>query len=79
VFLLGPAGGPGRWERADGAQYGKRGGRWRFSCWKDRFFAIYAVIERAMSAVAPASIGSFDDILETDRRTREFIKAEFGF
>jgi 1-deoxy-D-xylulose-5-phosphate reductoisomerase len=50
-----------------------------FLAGKIEFSRIYAVIERAMSAVAPASIGSFDDIVETDRQTREYIKAKFGF
>jgi hypothetical protein len=37
------------------------------------------VIERAMSGIAPAAIGSFEDILETDRRAREYIRTVFGF
>jgi len=43
------------------------------------FSSIYGVIARALDRIPQAKLASFEDVLETDRRTREFIKEEFGF
>jgi len=50
-----------------------------FLAGKIRFSRIYGVIEQTIGAITPTAIASFDDIVETDRRTREYIKAQFGF
>lgn len=42
------------------------------------FSRIYDAIEDALDAVPPSSIGSFEDILETDRRTREYMETALG-
>jgi 1-deoxy-D-xylulose-5-phosphate reductoisomerase len=44
-----------------------------------RFSRIYSVIEQTLGAVAHAAITSLDDIVDTDRRAREYIRNEFGF
>ncbi len=49
-----------------------------FLAGKIGFSRIYDVIERAMDGVAAGAIGSFEDILGADRKTREFIRKEFG-
>ncbi|MBP2681052.1 MAG: 1-deoxy-D-xylulose 5-phosphate reductoisomerase [Candidatus Krumholzibacteriota bacterium] len=43
-----------------------------------RFSRIYDVIESALDHVPSSRIGSFEDVMETDRRTREYLKREFG-
>ncbi len=43
------------------------------------FSAIYEVIEMALERIPRSKIGSFEDVLDTDRRTREFIRQQFGF
>jgi 1-deoxy-D-xylulose-5-phosphate reductoisomerase len=43
------------------------------------FSKIYEVIDRSMNGVVSGPIGSFEDIVETDRRTRAYIKTQFGF
>jgi 1-deoxy-D-xylulose-5-phosphate reductoisomerase len=49
-----------------------------FLAGKIGFSQIYGVLERAMEGVAPGAIRAFEDILEADRRAREFIRREFG-
>jgi 1-deoxy-D-xylulose-5-phosphate reductoisomerase len=44
-----------------------------------RFSQIYAVIEQTMGAIAHAPITSLDDIVDTDRRAREYIQTQFEF
>ncbi len=43
-----------------------------------RFSQIYDVIEKALDHIPSSRIGSFEDVVETDRRTREYIEREFG-
>lgn len=50
-----------------------------FLAGKLRFSAVYEVIENALDGIPFSRIGSFDDILETDRRTRSYILEQFGF
>jgi 1-deoxy-D-xylulose-5-phosphate reductoisomerase len=49
-----------------------------FLAGKIGFSRIYDVLERAMDVVKSGPIGSFEDILAADRKTREFIRKEFG-
>lgn len=41
------------------------------------FSRIYDVIERALDAVPPSSVGSFEDVLETHSRTRTYVRQTF--
>ena len=49
-----------------------------FLAGKIGFSRIYEVIERALDRIPQAKIESYEDILETDRRTREYIEQKFG-
>jgi 1-deoxy-D-xylulose-5-phosphate reductoisomerase len=49
-----------------------------FLAGKIGFSQIYGVLERTTEGVTTEAIGSFEDILAADRRTREFIRREFG-
>lgn len=49
-----------------------------FLAGKIRFSRIYDVIEKALGGIPASNIGSFEDVLETDRRTRAYVKEEFG-
>jgi 1-deoxy-D-xylulose-5-phosphate reductoisomerase len=42
------------------------------------FSRIYQVIEEALNGIPWSRIASFEDVLETDRRTREYIEEKFG-
>ncbi len=49
-----------------------------FLAGKVRFSRIYEMIEKAVATVPRTGIGGFEDIVESDRRTREFVKREFA-
>ncbi len=42
------------------------------------FSKIYEVIESSLGGIPYAEIGAFEDVLETDRRTRAFVKKKFN-
>jgi 1-deoxy-D-xylulose-5-phosphate reductoisomerase len=42
------------------------------------FSQIYGIISAALDGVAPSQLRSFDDVFETDRATRTYIKEKFG-
>jgi 1-deoxy-D-xylulose-5-phosphate reductoisomerase len=44
-----------------------------------RFSRIYAVIDQTMDAIERSAVTSLDDIVEADRRAREYIQTQFGF
>jgi 1-deoxy-D-xylulose-5-phosphate reductoisomerase len=46
---------------------------------KLRYARIYEVIETALDGMPSSRIASFEDIVETDRRTRSYIGQKFGF
>ena len=49
-----------------------------FLAGKIQFSRIYALIEETMGAIAQEAITSFEDIVDTDRRTRDFIRTRIG-